>query len=479
MAGKKKSTTSGAGRPSSPPSSSPRSSSESPHGPEHRPRAHELHIWQIQAFRDILFVAAIVCIIWLGYVLSAVTVPLLVALLLAYLFEPLIQKLTRHEKINRPMAVGGLLCAIGLGFGLFFAIAIPLIIGQTIGFINDFQTGQIRSQVAGLIDHAPSFIREEVDDILDVLPRSDSDNTSTTASPPVEDSPASDAGGGALPDETAPSETDAQSQPPLDEQRVRAIVDEELLRHAASVPAEGGSPILGLAGSGVRTLWGLITASLYIALLFFLIPFYFYFFSVYWPAVLRFGRKLIPEKNKKRTVDLISKMDAVVSGFVRGRIIICLITGVLLAAGWFIADVPYAIVIGMITGIMFLVPYLGSLGFIVAVVVNVIAASGEPGRSDLWLLWAALWPTVVYVVVQFIESYILTPKIAGKATNLDPVTIVVAVLAGGTLLGVYGMLLAIPIAACGKILLVEVLFPKIDAWLRGERSDPLPIERGD
>jgi predicted PurR-regulated permease PerM len=108
-----------------------------------------------------------------------------------------------------------------------------------------------------------------------------------------------------------------------------------------------------------------------------------------------------------------------------------------------------------------------------------MTAIGEGETEGMWWVRAIVLPVAWFGVVQFIETYILTPKIAGKATNLDPVTIVVAVLAGGALLGVYGMLLAIPIAACGKILLLEVLFPKVDAWLKGERPDPLPIERGD
>jgi predicted PurR-regulated permease PerM len=87
-----------------------------------------------------------------------------------------------------------------------------------------------------------------------------------------------------------------------------------------------------------------------------------------------------------------------------------------------------------------------------------------------------VWPTVVFVVVQSIEGYLLTPVIAGKATNLDPVTIVVAILAGGSVAGIYGMLLAIPIAACGKIAASRILLPRITAWAQGRVSDPLPFD---
>ena len=74
------------------------------------------------------------------------------------------------------------------------------------------------------------------------------------------------------------------------------------------------------------------------------------------------------------------------------------------------------------------------------------------------------------------EDVLVCKLIAGKVTNLDPVTILVAVLAGGSVLGVYGMLLAIPAAACVKILISDVLMPRVTAWIKGEVKDPLPID---
>ena len=70
----------------------------------------------------------------------------------------------------------------------------------------------------------------------------------------------------------------------------------------------------------------------------------------------------------------------------------------------------------------------------------------------------------------------VTPLIASKGTNLDPVTILVAVLAGGSVMGVYGMILAIPAAACAKIIVTDVLMPRVKAWIKGEAKDPLPID---
>ena len=87
-------------------------------------------------------------------------------------------------------------------------------------------------------------------------------------------------------------------------------------------------------------------------------------------------------------------------------------------------------------------------------------------------------PAAVFALVSAIEGWVLLPLIAGRATRLDPVTIVVAVLAGGALLGVYGMLLAIPLAACLKILVIRVVLPRLRAWTRGDVADPLPIDDG-
>jgi predicted PurR-regulated permease PerM len=151
--------------------------------------------------------------------------------------------------------------------------------------------------------------------------------------------------------------------------------------------------------------------------------------------------------------------------------------GVMLAAGWAGCGVPYAIVLGLVVGAFCAVPYLGGVGIPLAVVFLAFKELGEPEAQRMAWWGIVLWPTLVFGVVQFIEGYVLTPMIAGKATNLDPVTILVVVLAGGSIMGVYGMLLAIPVAACLKILCTDVLLPKVRAWTAGEAQDPLPIDR--
>jgi predicted PurR-regulated permease PerM len=189
-----------------------------------------------------------------------------------------------------------------------------------------------------------------------------------------------------------------------------------------------------------------------------------------------FAKGIVPEKGKEETLALLDKMDAAVAGFVRGRIVIAFIMAVALAVGWLIVGVPYAILLGIGVGVLCAVPFLGLVGIPISVGLLFLDQLGV-AEADQMAWWGILfWPTLVFGIVQALDGWLLTPLIAGKATNLDPVTIFVAVLAGGSVLGAYGMLLAIPVAACIKILIQDRLLPKIRAWTRGEAEDPLPFD---
>ncbi|MCH7571430.1 MAG: AI-2E family transporter [Planctomycetes bacterium] len=386
-----------------------------------------LHVWQIQGVRDVLLFAAIVGVFWIGYMLRAVTVPLLVALLLAYLFEPLIKKLCQHPRIRRVHAVSGLLMVAGGSFLLVLAIVMPLLIGQTIQGIRYTTDGSLHAKVSQLTaDFVPETYQDEVMSIVDYLP----------------------------------TDITEKSEPVADTNPIDLPVD-----------VWAGITIL------MEKVFGFLGALVQASLLAFLIPFYFFFFSLWFDDVLQFARSMIPDKNKTRTLDLLGKMDKVIAGFVRGRIVISLIMGLMLAVGWMICGVPSAITLGLVVGVFCAVPYLGVIGVPLAVGFLFVSVHDQPHTSDLWWVWVIVWPTVVFAIVQLVEGYVLTPMISGKATGLDPVTILVAVLAGGSVMGMYGMLLAIPLAGCGKILFTDVLLPRIRAWTEGKVSDPLPIGR--
>ena len=154
-------------------------------------------------------------------------------------------------------------------------------------------------------------------------------------------------------------------------------------------------------------------------------------------------------------------MDLAVAGFVRGRILIAVIMSIMFVVGYMFVGVPYAIILGILAGFISIVPYLGLVAIPVAIFLMFIGQLEVP-EADRMAWWGILlWPTVVYTVINILDGWILTPLIQGKSTNLDPVTIFVAILAGGSVLGVYGMLISIPVAACLKILLCDVVLPKL------------------
>ena len=467
------------------------------------PNVADRHLWQIQPIRDAAWIIILICIVWLGYAMRSVTVPLLVALLLAYLFEPVISLMQRRLGFSRPFAVGSVLGVGGVTLLVIIGLTIPLVVGQTISFVDAVRKGKYTGAIDHAVSWAPDSIQPELKTVLGKAENWLGVEIAADSTEPVEpDEQASDDAG-------TDSSTDAEADGPVvthvageapsdvdsdavasrasagltEDERIRRIVQEELARQQVAGTTEvrqdteaSGVNWVGIVGSGVARVWSVILGVVELGLLAFLIPFYFFMFSVGWPKVLEFGKGMIMENHRDRTVYLMHEMDRAVSGFVRGRIVICAILAVIYAIGWTIVGVPYAIPLGIIVGMFTLVPYLGGIGLPLSIGL-LFADQFSTSDTERMVWWAILlWPTVIFLVGQFLDDYVLTPLIAGRATNLDPVTIVVAILAGGAMAGLYGMLIAIPVAACIKILLREVLMPRIRDWIAGRVDDPLPIE---
>ncbi len=488
------------------------------HSP-HPPDLARLHLWQIQFVRDAAWIAALIGLVWVGYAMRSVTVPLLVALMLAYLFEPLINWISNRYRLKRPVVVTGLVLSIIVALILCVAIAVPLIVGQSMRMVRDLRSYRLEYTLIQLRQSVPErwvpeydTAAESVTEFIGARYRPPQPPKPSEPATPPSTSP--EQGAATMP--TASEDTD---QPPpelersfasrpldldgaesraLTEGDVRELVSAEVARQLAereSVIAggaptdgggEGGGPASGIPAGPVSSIWhisrstagaifGFLGQVLQIGFLFFLIPFYLFFFSMWYPRIVEFGRDLIPGGEQSGTLELLQKMDRVIAAFVRGRIVISLIIGIICAIGWWFAGVPYAIVLGLITGVFSAVPYLGFVGLPVAVLMLWVEQLGLPPGIRMSSFWIIAGPTLVYVIMQILETYVITPAIAGKATNLDPVTILVAVLAGGSVGGVYGMLLAIPAAACLKILLTDVVMPRVRMWVRGRAEDPLPL----
>ncbi len=411
-----------------------------------------LHIWQVQAFRDLLIVAVVIGAIWAGYALRFVTVPLLLAFALAYLVEPLVGWLCRILRLSRQVAVSAILGTFGLAIVIAGLIFVPTIVRQTSDFVANARAGHFDRWINRFDDVLPPEYRQEVNRVRDLLGiRSETNNPALDLSKPTAEVPIVHA--------TEPSAVQAE--------------------RSSEVASKGSDSITKtlMSPTTQSALWKLLDFS---SLLFaaVLIPFYFWFFSVGFPSAIKFLGDLVPTSRKPKVFQLAQEMDRAVAGFVRGRIVIAAAMGVMFAGGWWINGVPYALTLGLLAGTLSIVPYLGLVVLVPAIALLAASQLALPEVDRLAWYWIIGGPPLVFVIVQSIEGYMLTPIFAGRATNLGPVSIFVAVLAGASVAGLYGMLLAIPVAACAKILIRETVMPSVRNWASGKSVDPLPLDRG-
>ncbi|MEQ9617368.1 MAG: AI-2E family transporter [Phycisphaerales bacterium] len=403
------------------------------------------HLWQFQPIRDVLFVLAIIAVLVLGAKLSLLTVPLLLALLLAYLLDPIITLLVNRVRLawyTRSVASASVIAAIvlivivpltvGLGYGVLQGVDLIGAVGEKATTLQTALTGEgpAQAEAEAKINENEDFWKLTYD--------------------AVRNSEESDLLNSIVTDATAwVSEN-------------RAVIGQ---RAVETVSDAVGIVIALLTGIGGFVFQAFLTA------------FFFFFISTNYRRVMDFLEKLIPSKNRARTLELIDKFDAVIAAFIRGRITIALIQSVFFSIGYFIVGVPAALLLGIATGVLAIVPYLALVSIPVAIALIYLDPPGG-FRGEHWL-WMIGGPIVVYQLGQLLDDYVLTPKIQGKGTNLDTPTVLFASIAGGILAGFYGLLIAIPVAACLKILIKEILWPKIDDWIEGRAKDPLPLSQSE
>jgi len=204
-------------------------------------------------------------------------------------------------------------------------------------------------------------------------------------------------------------------------------------------------------------------ATTFILLAIILTPIFFYFFLTRFDALIKNLDEYIPERNRARVHHILKRMDNATAGFFRGRILISLIVGILLSFGWLLAGVPYWFFLGVIAGILNVAPYASVLILPVAILAKY--AESASGGDAGWMT-TILWPSIVYFGVQLFENWVLNPWIESDRTQLSVPAVLFAVLVGGALGGFFGLLIGIPLLACIKIFLEEIVLPRIRTWAK-------------
>jgi predicted PurR-regulated permease PerM len=178
---------------------------------------------------------------------------------------------------------------------------------------------------------------------------------------------------------------------------------------------------------------------------YFITPVYLYYFLADLPHFKEGILKLVPERSQERVIGLGREIDGVLAGFVRGQLSVCAILAVLYSIGLVLIDIDLAIVIGSLSGIFFIIPYVGTIFGIVVSMVMAFLKFHDLLHPLLCLGW--------FVIVQAIEGAVITPAIVGNRVGLHPVVAIIALFIGGQWFGIFGMLLAVPVAAVLKVFL--------------------------
>ena len=179
-----------------------------------------------------------------------------------------------------------------------------------------------------------------------------------------------------------------------------------------------------------------------------LIPVVTFYLLLDWNRLLDNIANLIPRQWADDTFRLARRCDEVLSSFLRGQLLVMLCLGIIYAVGLTLMGLNFGLLIGFVSGLVSIVPF---LGFIVGLVIALVVALFQ---FATW--WAVLGVILVFSIGQMAESVILQPKLLGDKIGLHPVAVIFAVLAGGNLFGLTGVLLALPVAAVILVLLKEV-----------------------
>lgn len=151
--------------------------------------------------------------------------------------------------------------------------------------------------------------------------------------------------------------------------------------------------------------------------------------------------RIFPKKNRPFWAELMQDVERELNNYIRGQGLVSLCLGILFGIGLTIIDFPMAIALGIMMGLMNLVPYLHTLALIPMAFLAMLKAA-DTGQNYLIVFGLSL---LVFLIVQVISDTVLTPKIMGKAMNLNPAILLLSLSIWGTLLGFIGLIVALPL----------------------------------
>ena len=199
----------------------------------------------------------------------------------------------------------------------------------------------------------------------------------------------------------------------------------------------------------VPQMWNLISTSYNIVLALitvFIMLLYLFFILLDYEQIASGWITLLPAKHRDKTIKLTTDIKDSMNRYFRGQAVVAFCVGILFSIGFLIIDFPLAIGLGLFIGLLNMVPYLQIIGFVPTILLALLKAA-DTGDNFRWILGSAL---LVFRIVQLIQDAFLVPKIMGKITGLNPAIILLSLSIWGSLMGMLGMIIALP---CTTLLL--------------------------
>lgn len=195
--------------------------------------------------------------------------------------------------------------------------------------------------------------------------------------------------------------------------------------------------ISGLAagGSSVLTIISILA----------LTPLSAFFFIREWPKIMTYLESLLPRTHEQTIKTLLQRMHEIVSGFIRGQLMVACFLGIFYAIALKLAGLQYGVIIGLSAGVLSIIPMLGAIGGLLAATATAWLTTFELGYTGII--------AAIFIFGQIVEGNFLTPKLVGDQVGLHPLWVIFAVMAGGALMGIAGMFLAVPVAAIIGVLI--------------------------
>lgn len=224
-----------------------------------------------------------------------------------------------------------------------------------------------------------------------------------------------------------------------------SAVDPEASKKVIEAATAAMNSMFSIVTSFANHIWEYTIATINIFTIIALVPIILYYFMRDWTEIVETAQSLMPENGKSKIREIIISINQLLSAYIRGQLIICLLLTVYYVIGLSLIGIDLALLLGILSGFLIIIPFIGALASFFLAVLSCYVTFG-PGAELLYV-------TGLFVFGHTVEGYILAPKIIGNKIGLHPVWILFSVFAAGSLFGFIGILFAIPIAGIVKVLL--------------------------